>query len=234
MPWKRRWRRATSIPLKPAVPAARARSSPASMPLSTVFWPGERHDSSPSPPDRRHVHLGDAALYRPHRHLGGQEPHHRPVRAFGYRVRLALSAFALGYALFQVPAGMFADRFGPRLALALVVALWSFFTGLTGLAWSFVTLLTFRFLFGVAEAGAFPTVARAFYVWLPASERALAKGINLSGSRLGSAFALPAIAWLFVNLGWRDTFLTLGGFGLVWAAGWYWWFRDTPEEHGSI
>ena len=44
-----------------------------------------------------------------------------------------LSAFALGYALFQVPAGMFVDRFGPRLALTLVVGAWSLFTGLTGL-----------------------------------------------------------------------------------------------------
>ena len=57
----------------------------------------------------------------------------------------ALSAFALGYALCQTPAGMLADRFGPRAVLAAVVALWSLFTGLTGLwltsaFWFFTTI----------------------------------------------------------------------------------------------
>ncbi len=42
------------------------------------------------------------------------------------------SAFALGYAFAQIPSGWLADRFGPRVTLAFVVALWSVFTMLTG------------------------------------------------------------------------------------------------------
>ncbi|HEX4273364.1 MAG TPA: MFS transporter [Rhizomicrobium sp.] len=145
-----------------------------------------------------------------------------------------LSAFALGYALFQVPAGLFVDRFGARVALTLVVGAWSLFTGLTGLAWSLGSLLLFRLLFGFAEAGAFPTCARAFYAWLPVSERGLAQGINLSGSRLGAAFALPLVAWLLLIIGWRTAFLALAAAGILWAAGWYLWFRNTPEEHSGI
>lgn len=145
-----------------------------------------------------------------------------------------LSAFALGYAIFQTPSGMLADRFGPRAVLAAVVALWSVFTALTGLAWGFVSLLVFRLLFGMAEAGAYPTCARAFYAWLPASERGLAQGINFSGSRLGAAFALPAIAWLLTVVGWRYAFLILGLIGVVWAVLWYAWFRNAPEEHPGI
>ncbi len=131
-----------------------------------------------------------------------------------------LSAFALGYALFQTPAGALADRYGARLVLAFVVALWSVFTALTGLAWSFASLLLFRFLFGAAEAGAYPTCARAFYAWLPPAERGLAQGINFSGSRFGAAFALPAVAWLVVTAGWRVAFMILGAFGVVWAVAW--------------
>jgi ACS family glucarate transporter-like MFS transporter len=73
-----------------------------------------------------------------------------------------LSSFALGYALFQTPAGVLADRYGARRVLTLIVALWSVFTALTGLAWGFASLLIFRFVFGAAEAGAYPTCARAF------------------------------------------------------------------------
>jgi ACS family glucarate transporter-like MFS transporter len=145
-----------------------------------------------------------------------------------------LSAFALGYALFQTPAGMSADRFGARVTLSSVVALWSMFTAFTGLVRSYVTLLVCRFLFGAGEAGAYPTCARAFYAWLPVSERGLAQGINFSGSRLGAAFALPAVAWFIGVSGWRMAFATLGGAGFVFAAFWWWWFRDAPDHHPSV
>jgi|SRR5262245_13007712 ACS family glucarate transporter-like MFS transporter len=150
--------------------------------------------------------------------------------AFGW----ILSAFALGYALFQTPAGMFADRYGPRVVIAAIVSLWSLFTALTGLTWSLISLLLSRFLFGAAEAGAYPGIARAFYAWLPVGERGLAQGINFSGSRLGAAFALPAIAWLITRFGWRTSFFILGGAGLLWASAWLIWFRNTPEEHSSV
>jgi ACS family glucarate transporter-like MFS transporter len=145
-----------------------------------------------------------------------------------------LSAFALGYALLQAPTGTLADRVGPRVVLASVVTLWSVFTALTGTARTLTTLLVYRFLFGAGEAGAYPTCARAFYNWLPASERGLAQGINFSGSRLGAAFALPAVAWLVSSAGWRLAFFWLGAIGVLYALLWWWWFRDRPEDHSGV
>ncbi len=145
-----------------------------------------------------------------------------------------LSVFALGYALFQTPAGILADRFGPRRILTAVVTFWSLFTALTGAAFSYVSLLVFRLLFGMGEAGAFPGIARAVYSWIPMSERGLVTGINFSGSRLGGAFALPVVAWLITTLGWRSTFLLLGVVGLAWATIWFVWFQDDPARHNRI
>lgn len=145
-----------------------------------------------------------------------------------------LSAFALGYALFQTPGGLFVDRFGARIALTSVVTLWSVFTALTGVASGYFTLLLYRFLFGAGEAGAYPTCARAFYNWLPVAERGLAQGINFSGARLGAAFALPAVAWLVGAASWRVAFYLLGGVGFLYSAAWWWWFRDLPEDHPSV
>ncbi|MEO1011923.1 MAG: MFS transporter [Bacteroidota bacterium] len=145
-----------------------------------------------------------------------------------------LAAFSLGYAFFQTPSGVMADRFGPRKVLAAIVTIWSGFTALTGAAWSFVSLLIVRFLFGAGEAGAFPGMSRAIYSWIPLKERGLVTGINFSGSRLGAAFALPAVAWTINGYGWRITFFILGGIGLVWALGWFFLFRDDPEAHNGI
>lgn len=145
-----------------------------------------------------------------------------------------LSAFALGYALMQVPSGMMADRFGPRKVLAGIVTFWSGLTALTGAAWNFVSMLVIRFLFGAGEAGAFPGMSRAIYSWMPLQERGIITGINFSGSRLGAAFALPLVAWLIEAYEWRTTFLILGGIGIIWAVGWWNLFRDTPEEHARL
>ena len=145
-----------------------------------------------------------------------------------------LSVFALGYALFQTPAGILADRFGPRRILTSVVTFWSIFTALTGAAYSFISLLFYRFVFGVGEAGAFPGIARAVFSWIPMNERGIINGINFSGSRLGAAFALPIVASLITVVGWRMTFVAFGLIGIAWALFWYLWFRDDPTQHKRI
>lgn len=145
-----------------------------------------------------------------------------------------LAAFSLGYAFFQTPSGILADRFGPRKILAAIVSIWSLFTALTGLAFNFISLLIVRFLFGAGEAGAFPGMSRAIYSWIPLKERGIVTGINFSGSRLGAAFALPAVAWMIDAFGWRSTFYSLGAIGIFWALAWYFLFRDNPEEHRGI
>ncbi len=145
-----------------------------------------------------------------------------------------LSSFALGYALFQTPSGMLADRLGPRNILTIIVILWSTFTALTAAAWNYASMLTVCFLFGASEAGAFPGISRAVYSWFPIKERGLVTGINFSGSRLGAAFALPMVAWLIHAVGWRLTFIILGIIGILWAVLWFYWFRNSPEEHHGI
>lgn len=136
------------------------------------------------------------------------------------------SAFAFGYALAQVPAGMLADRLGARRALALVVVVWSGFTAMTGAVHSLGVLLAVRALFGIAEAGAFPGSARAIANWLTPGQRGLANGILFSGSRVGAALAFPLLAGLMAQFGWRGAFGVLGLAGALWAAAWWWFYRD--------
>lgn len=140
------------------------------------------------------------------------------------------AAFSLGYALFQTPSGLLADRYGPRRVLAGIVAVWSIFTGLTAAAGSFVTMLIVRFLFGAGEAGAFPGMAQAMYSWIPMRERGLVQGINFSGSRIGAAITLPLIAGLITEMGWRPTFVILMLIGGVWSLLWLIFFRDDPVD----
>src|ERR1017187_3853130 len=71
------------------------------------------------------------------------------------------SAFTFAYALMEVPSGWLADRFGPRLMLARIVIWWSVMTAAAGWAAGFMSLFLIRMLFGIGEAGCFPSMVRA-------------------------------------------------------------------------
>jgi MFS family permease len=143
----------------------------------------------------------------------------------------SVSAFNWSYALFQVPGGWMADRFGSRIVLAAAIAWWSAFTAATGLSFSAVSLAITRFLFGAGEAAAFPAGSRALMRWLPVRQRAFGQGFQHSGARLGAALAPAIVVSLIAVSGWRPVFYIFGAAGLAWTAVWYFSYRNAPGEH---
>jgi len=141
-----------------------------------------------------------------------------------------MAAFTLGYALFQTPTGKLADKYGPRRIISGVVIVWSILTSITGAAWNYISILIIRFLFGAGEAGAYPALSKVVYYWFPIKERGIVQGINFSGSRIGAAFAMPLVAWMITEIGWRFIFVVFGAFGLLYGVLWYLLFRDKPEN----
>src|SRR5690242_11244315 len=144
------------------------------------------------------------------------------------QMSLVFSAFTLAYSLFEVPSGWLGDVTGPRRVLTRIVLWWSAFTMLTGAAQGYRSLLAIRFLFGAGEAGAFPNAVRSFSQWFPARERGKANGVLFFGSRLGGALTAPLALALIDGWGWRASFVAFGCVGVVWAAIWFWTYRDRP------
>ncbi|MBM3793718.1 MAG: MFS transporter [Acidobacteria bacterium] len=145
-----------------------------------------------------------------------------------------LSSFRWGYALFQIPGGWLGDLMGPRRALTLIVIWWSAFTSLTSFMWSATSMAAARFLFGVGEAGAFPIATRSLSRWILPTERGYAQGITHAGSRLGAALTPTLVVAMIGAYGWRMPFFVFGALGVVWALVWFWYYRDTPDEHPSV
>ena len=124
------------------------------------------------------------------------------------------SAFMLAYALFQIPAGVIGDRFGPRIVLAVAAASWSLLTFLTGSVPGIVvtsasgilfSLFLLRFLLGATEAATYPVATRAIASWVPSNRRSFANSIVIAGMAVGSACTPPLIAWMMVTRGWRES-----------------------------
>lgn len=144
------------------------------------------------------------------------------------------SVFTFAYAIFEIPSGWLADVLGPRKMLMRIVIWWSAFTMTTGAAWSFPSLLSTRFLFGVGEAGAFPTTSRSYSKWFPRNEIGHAHGVLFMGTRFGGALAPPLVVLLISAVGWRSSFVVFGILGLVWCLFWWRWYRDDPGQHPGV
>ena len=131
--------------------------------------------------------------------------------------------FQLSYALFQVPAGMFGERFGARTALALALvgcSLASFLTSAVPHEGAVPVLVATRVLLGIAQAAVFPVAAMAVMVYVPVTERVRATAIYISAASLGAAAAPLLMAPIMEQLGWRAVFALSGVIACVTAVAW--------------
>jgi len=147
---------------------------------------------------------------------------------------VVFSAFLWAYAVGQLPAGWCADRFGPRIVFLVIVPFWSLMTALTSVASGIASLVGIRFVFGLGEAGGFPTATRAMQLWFPKSERGTVHGVTHCFSRLGIAITPFVAVSIMLALGWRSIFYVSAAAGLAWSVLFYLVYRNLPEEHPRV
>jgi ACS family glucarate transporter-like MFS transporter len=140
-----------------------------------------------------------------------------------------LAAFTISYGLFEIPTGLWGDRFGEKKTLSRVVIWWSIFTSLTGLVGGFASLFVVRFLFGAGEAGAYPNASIAVRKWFSIEERGRAQAVIWMASRIGGAITPFVIIPLQLHFGWRTSFYLLGVIGVLWVVAWM-FFYQSPEK----
>jgi ACS family glucarate transporter-like MFS transporter len=149
------------------------------------------------------------------------------------------SAFLLGYAAFQIPAGWVVGKLGPRRTLTFGLIWWSLLSVATAMvpstmANSLWVLIAVRFVLGLGEAVAYPSSNQFIAAWFPTHERGKANGWVFGGVGLGSGTAPPLVAFIVYNFGWHAVFYASAAIGLAMAAIWYKMARDTPAEHPKV
>jgi sugar phosphate permease len=147
---------------------------------------------------------------------------------------LALAAFSIPYAFFQIFGGILGDKFGPRKVLTCVGLLWALATVFTGFATGLVTLFAARLALGFGEGASFPTATTAMAKWLPIDRRAFGQGITHAFARIGNAIAPLAVAGLIALYNWRLAFFVLGAISVFWTIAWAFYYRDRPRDHPKI
>ena len=148
---------------------------------------------------------------------------------------LILSSFFWTYAFMQVPGGMLADRFKPRIVIALATIFWGAFQALAALSTSWTLFLLTRLGLGASEAPIYPAGGKLNGIWMTQTERGRGATLLDGGAPLGAALGSIVIAWLIAAFdSWRMAFL-VAGIGTVFCGllAWY-YIRNSPREHPSV
>ena len=142
--------------------------------------------------------------------------------------------FMIAYGISQLVSGKMYDKIGTRKGFFVSVLLWGAADAMTSLSRGILSLTTFRMMLGLGEAGPWPGTTKSNAEWFPQKERALAQGLFGAAASLGSIFAPIIILMLYITLGWKLTFVVVGGFGLLWLIPWIIINKKGPKEHPWI
>ena len=149
------------------------------------------------------------------------------------------SAFLIGYAGFQLPAGVLVVRYGPRRVLTIGGICWGIVTALTailpsGIRGALPFLIAVRFALGVGETVIYPAANQFVASWVPQQERGVVNGLIFAGVGVGSGLTPPLLTWIIIDYGWRAAFWFSAVLGMIASAIWWVFARDTPGEHPGV
>jgi ACS family D-galactonate transporter-like MFS transporter len=146
-----------------------------------------------------------------------------------------LSSFFWTYAFMQVPGGMLADRFKPRIVVALATVFWGAFQAIAALATNWWVLLLTRLGLGASEAPIYPAGGKLNGIWMTQTERGRGATLLDGGAPLGAALGSMVITWLIASFdSWRMAF-AIAGAGTVLCGLWAWhYIRNSPRQHASV
>ncbi|WP_338752571.1 MFS transporter [Janibacter alittae] len=132
------------------------------------------------------------------------------------RFGVAVAAFFTAASLVAILGGGVADRAGPRLSTMVAGGLSAVGgVGVALLAHGWLTLVACMVVLGCANAAHQLTANLAMSRSIPAHRRGIGFGVKQSAVPVAIVLAGLAVPTMTSQLGWRSTYWTLGGVGLV-------------------
>jgi len=126
------------------------------------------------------------------------------------------TSFAIFYTILGIPFGRLADKGSRTKLIAVGLAIWSLFSGLTGFAEGFWSLFFCRVMVGVGEATLGPAAISLLADYFPPAKRATVTSIYSMGIAVGAGMAAIFGGYLS-QIGWREAFYIVGFPGVFFA-----------------
>lgn len=129
---------------------------------------------------------------------------------------LGTTSFVIFYTVLGIPFGRIADKGSRTKIIAIGLAVWSLFSGLTAFAWDFWSIFFCRVGVGVGEATLGPAAISLLSDYFPPTKRATVTSIYSMGIAIGAGFA-ALFGGLLSGYGWRTAFMIVGFPGVAFA-----------------
>lgn len=142
------------------------------------------------------------------------------------------ASFFYIYAAMQLPAGVLADRAGPRRTATVGAVVLSVGAVGFGLAESYPAAFACRAIIGLGGSVVFVSILRFCANWFRTDEFATMNGLTIAVAGLGGITATAPLAVAAETFGWRRTVVGLGVLGIGVAAVAWAVARDSPRAAG--
>lgn len=165
------------------------------------------------------------------------------VMALDLMSEFSLSGVAMGnlaasyfyaYLLFQIPAGLLIDRFGPRKVTTVAILLCSFGSFLLSFANTLDVALLGRFIAGAGAAFAALNCLKLIANWFPVRQFALMAGLMMSVGMLGAVGGQAPLSHFIAFVGWRSAMAIFALIGLFLAILFFLIVRNERVYHRHV
>lgn len=143
------------------------------------------------------------------------------------------AVYFYAYTAMQVPSGILADRIGPRLVIAVGMALTAVGSLLFAEAQYLVAAVAGRLLVGIGVSVVFVAIMKLQAEWFEVHEFGTLSGLTMLVGNIGAVLATNPLFWLANSIGWRLSYAIVGGLSLAVAVLCWTVIRDKPAPPGS-
>ncbi|CAH1108548.1 unnamed protein product [Psylliodes chrysocephalus] len=151
---------------------------------------------------------------------------------------MILSSFFWGYICFQVVAGQFIKKWGPKWFFGGAIFIASLFCALVpliGAQLGYQGVIACRIITGLMQGFMFPCVHCLLSFWTAFQDRAKIGSFVYAAGPLGNVISLP-LSGLISNskYGWPAVFYLYGVLGMAWSVLYFIVGSDSPAKHKTI
>jgi sugar phosphate permease len=140
------------------------------------------------------------------------------------------ASFFYAFAVMQIPVGIFLDSIGPRLTMTILTMVSVGGAFIFSMGESYYPLVLGRVCLGIGMACNFMGTLKLITIWFEPKQFATLSAVIVSAGTAGNIAAATPLVLMVHTMGWRNSFMTMGGFTFLIAVLFFFLVSDCPAS----
>jgi len=144
------------------------------------------------------------------------------------------ASFFYAFALMQIPVGLFLDSTGPRFTMTFLTLIAIGGAVIFSQGESYYHLVIGRMFLGIGMACNFMGTLKLITTWFAPKQFATLSAVIVSAGTAGNIAAATPLVLMVQVIGWRSSFMVMGGFTFVITALFFLVVKDRPDTYTDM